>query len=604
MPHPLITLFIKKVPPHIYERGVSYYLDNRVKEVHEYDRNYVQAIVQGSRPEPYKVILNWTPSSVRAICSCPYVFDCKHAVAVAIALTDREDSLRREDDREEPLEELEDNYQDIPDGLPDPPPDDSPALPLTWEDRIRAALHLETFSPAYGSTVMVTRVGIDKRLGLVLNVSRARWGKRGLGTETPVAYERLADSAGRYGNHDHLLLAGMIAPVSYDHRYLLCPRTGTVDAVLQVLFRLPLVLWSDTDTPLQLSPERLRAETSIQKYDQGWVITGRLLDTDGNSWAYPEGSKILHTHTRVWIHNGATFHVVETPDPPLLVFEALTRGIEIPDSELERFVTAYLPHIQQRSRTVMAPGLSGQVIVLPPRPILSLRDEGRRLGVELSFTYGDGPAAVSVSGEDPVVTRVVQGENVRWIRRDPDAENAFHQRLTSLGLTRDKDGIYRLTGDEALDFIAVHLPTLSGEMDVYGVEHLRRHRVRNTTIRPVVNLSSAGEWFELDIALEYGEGRVETDTLLPALQSGVRYVRLKDRRFLPMPEEWAAAARELLAETENVQIKKKRLRLPRFDVSLANGWLERAGQSTNSRNLRHVGIAVSIQLGESHIYEY
>ena len=71
----------------VYRRGVQYY---RRKKVLKYEENpannYIEALVIGSEPQPYKVAVNVTNSEeFKAECSCPYFEDlCKHSIAVLL----------------------------------------------------------------------------------------------------------------------------------------------------------------------------------------------------------------------------------------------------------------------------------------------------------------------------------------------------------------------------------------------------------------------------------------------------------------------------------------------------------------------------------------
>ena len=69
----------------VYRRGVQYYRRKKVLKYDEHD-NDIEALVIGSEPQPYKVIVNLdTGDNFKASCSCPYFEDvCKHSVAVLL----------------------------------------------------------------------------------------------------------------------------------------------------------------------------------------------------------------------------------------------------------------------------------------------------------------------------------------------------------------------------------------------------------------------------------------------------------------------------------------------------------------------------------------
>ena len=71
----------------VYRRGVQYY---RRKKVLKYEESpggeQIEALVIGSEPQPYKVIVTVQDSNeFKAECSCPYFEElCKHSIAVLL----------------------------------------------------------------------------------------------------------------------------------------------------------------------------------------------------------------------------------------------------------------------------------------------------------------------------------------------------------------------------------------------------------------------------------------------------------------------------------------------------------------------------------------
>lgn len=73
--------------PPVYRRGVQYYRRKKVLKYEEQnDASHVEALVIGSEPQPYKVVVDVeSPEKFKAECSCPYFEEvCKHSVAVLL----------------------------------------------------------------------------------------------------------------------------------------------------------------------------------------------------------------------------------------------------------------------------------------------------------------------------------------------------------------------------------------------------------------------------------------------------------------------------------------------------------------------------------------
>ncbi|CAI50012.1 SWIM zinc finger domain protein [Natronomonas pharaonis DSM 2160] len=71
-----------------FERGVKYYEQDRIQKL-EVEGGDITAIVRGSRD--YDISIDIEDDTIRTVCSCPYDYagDCKHIVAVLLAVEDR-----------------------------------------------------------------------------------------------------------------------------------------------------------------------------------------------------------------------------------------------------------------------------------------------------------------------------------------------------------------------------------------------------------------------------------------------------------------------------------------------------------------------------------
>src|SRR5277367_3633251 len=71
----------------VYRRGVQYYRRKKVLKFEEDEGGaHIEALVIGSEPQPYKVMVDIEdPENFKAVCSCPYFEEvCKHSVAVLL----------------------------------------------------------------------------------------------------------------------------------------------------------------------------------------------------------------------------------------------------------------------------------------------------------------------------------------------------------------------------------------------------------------------------------------------------------------------------------------------------------------------------------------
>ena len=76
----------------VYRRGVQYYRRKKVLKYSEDESaGTIEALVIGSEPQPYKIVVTIdSPDVFKADCSCPYFEEvCKHSVAVLLTHINR-----------------------------------------------------------------------------------------------------------------------------------------------------------------------------------------------------------------------------------------------------------------------------------------------------------------------------------------------------------------------------------------------------------------------------------------------------------------------------------------------------------------------------------
>lgn len=110
MAHPNITeaSIRRNATAKSFERGQQYYRAGAVVNLVRRD-NIIQALVEGSEYEPYRVSLVVDAGGIRqASCSCPYDYEgwCKHLIAVALACCHNPDLIRAAPNLQELLSPL------------------------------------------------------------------------------------------------------------------------------------------------------------------------------------------------------------------------------------------------------------------------------------------------------------------------------------------------------------------------------------------------------------------------------------------------------------------------------------------------------------------
>ncbi|MBX6378125.1 MAG: SWIM zinc finger family protein, partial [Clostridia bacterium] len=418
------------VPEYLFRRGEDYFRQGRVLRW-ERTSDGLEGRVQGSRPKPYHVAVIWDDGAVWSTCTCPFSGDvCKHAVALVLAASAADRSATGA--RDEPLEPFpatrrppgsaassEERQPPAPRrpkrrALPEPARED-------WREVLARALAPEGapgVPVALGATGSGTadaratagggraaRVQVVCRVyfepfGIRVSLRKARLRKMGLGAEEPLYApftarpDALPVSVERAGETTSLLWR-LLAPLpGLPAERLPVPR-HLVTPFLELAGRLPHVYLGDTDEPLRVEREPVRAVVALTEDGQGALGVGvRFATLDGSPWSPPEGSEVLHG-TGVWLRTGATLRPVASAADPQVLFQLATRPCAIPAEEVPDFVRRFLPELQARGAVALPPRLASRFLEKSrPRPILVLSEEDRdTLVAELQFAYGDGPAA-------------------------------------------------------------------------------------------------------------------------------------------------------------------------------------------------------------------
>lgn len=79
----LLACWLDTIDDYTYKKGKSYYESNRILFI-EPSQDGFSAHVEGSGDNVYTASFTPSPGGIRASCSCPVAFRCKHLVAAAL----------------------------------------------------------------------------------------------------------------------------------------------------------------------------------------------------------------------------------------------------------------------------------------------------------------------------------------------------------------------------------------------------------------------------------------------------------------------------------------------------------------------------------------
>ncbi len=99
-------------------------------------------------------------------------------------------------------------------------------------------------------------------------------------------------------------------------------------------------------------------------------------------------------------------------------------------------------------------------------------------------------------------------------------------------------------------------------IDLEGLENFERIKFSQHKAKIETDLTSAIDWFELNVSLVFGEEKIARKEWIKALKEGRSYITLSDGTLGILPEEWVTKMKNLLTLAEvsknNIQINKLR----------------------------------------------
>ncbi|PKW27801.1 DEAD/DEAH box helicase [Phycicoccus duodecadis] len=559
-------------------RGLAYAKEGRVVDVEvSPDGTDATGWVGGSTGQTYTTQVTLRPTEETSVsrplrrwysqCSCPVGSDCKHAVAVAVAVRQREPAVS--------------DAARAAAGGPPPPPTWEQALGgLLDDDRALdttpVGLLIEPARPAGGRPRLADDTGrAQLRLRPVVPGVRGTWIRSGVSWET--------FAGGYYGfgkvtfpdEHRDALTA-----VADAHRrsvrafgYGRMPDAILLDhlgagwvALLRAADRAGVRLLADLtgEGRVAFAPEPAELVVDIDRTDDGAA---------------------LHPHLDLPVTPGTTTHLVGSPatgfwlrDDDTLVLGALAEPldatrqrlldlgtIEVPEADWARFTVTHLPGLRRKAHVrSLSPGLDLPEAV-PPRLDLTVTAEpGHRTHLRWGFRYG-GPSGVHVplgsDDPDPMRDRGAERRLVEGLREVPEVAG-FAALWQVVGQQPRLVPETRLHGFTTVGFSHV-LPVLQElpDLDVTVVGEVADYS--ETDEAPLIQVSAtesrggsgSTDWFDLGISVTVGGEDVPLAPLIEALARRHPHLILDSGTWFSLERPELESLRRLVEEARSLQDK-------------------------------------------------
>ena len=528
----------------VYRRGLGYLHDDMVLLWDEEEPGLIVGEVAGSMGQTYETILDLRGSRLKTGCSCPYDRSkvCKHAVALALDVIE---------------------YQELDEKAP-ADGDEGDRDDDSWIESLNCLLGGDGSQPkkSPGQYRAIYRLGITPDGQLTVEVRKAWIGKKGKGRETAFSYYAYAPNS-FLRTKDRTILSLLDGAYPYLHRRSTIVPDDLVDPILRLFADEQYAFVAATDSRPEIGSSPAR--TSLALIENGDRHELRLRVRGGDS-GFAEGTT-LHVlgDGKPWVTDGVAYRPLESEFSGSTMREFL----KMPRALTERHIPVFMERFYTRASFEIESTKIGEIRDdVPPRPVVCLDEEDGSLAIKLSFAYGDGPPQIRC-GDPQELVRAAKGEDCFWTRRLTAAEEEAIAKLTAAGAAVGRDGIARLRGDDALDFLVRSIGSLKSEgWEIVG--ETTGFRVKRSVPRISAKVESGIDWFDLHLEVEYDGSSAGLWAVLAAYRSGRKYIQLDDGCWVNLPLDWLRSVAAPLEELEDLHGagENSGVRVKSYDIPL------------------------------------
>ena len=542
-----------EVQPMTFKKGGEYAAARRVSGLARTDVGIVATVAGADEGNKYQVQLAPTEDGgIESLCNCAAWnkegAHCKHVVAAALVYLAR---LRARGDAPATLQQ-----PDASNTLAPPPQAEVDPVLLPALAKLENWLGLSAqpdiefhyrLSPAPSPT--------GGRIWII-DVRRADQAAKG-----PVQVKRILSSGSRVAPADERVLA-MLAnhEVRYDSKVVLNDEdlADFFDLVKQrrVIYR---------GTALNFPPEPARPVIRLQNQADG--ATAKIEITTPDNATFNLKDVIIVSGRRGWAIVGQNAYTLEPDFPSRLLRKWLLEPtMSFPPNQLDRTLSFFAAHLPRYRLSLQADGIEVDDKT-EPKFLLTVEGRADHVKALLAAKYGKSVTApVSPVANHLGYASGSTEDGRKLFLRQEALEKAAGKQLVERGFRFDEATMsYEANGDAALDFWARGRSELPQSWEVLSAKP-PRVTVR-AKLKPKIRVNmTAVNWFDLDAEFTTEDQSVDLGAVRMFLDSGRKFIPLKDGTFAEADTDELQRVATLLEEA-GAMPGKTRTRLPLFHAT-------------------------------------
>lgn len=551
----------KEVEPTTFKLGREYAESRRVLEVAREGRG-LRALVSGTAGARYHVEVEPSEDGgLESRCTCEAhqsgegASHCKHVVAGALiylarlrpmllaAAAARAEANRKADDGDASGESSSEGAVEEVEVSAGPGPDVAPLPALA---KLESWLGLSS-QPDHEYLYRISAAGAGTGRQWVMDVRRMDAQGKG-----PVHVKRALQAASRMAPLDEQIFQALSAhEARYDSKLVISDEDL---ADLLPLLRSRKVIYRGT--PLLQSDAPATPQVRLESRADAAIVHLEVRLPNGET--HPLKDVVLVAGRRAtWIFVAQDAYPLEPAFPPRILRKWLLEPtMAFPHTQVDRVLTFFAAHLPRFQMGLQADDIQVEEGVAP-QFVLTLDGGPDKVRAVLAARYGQTTMPVNPATLHLGFASGAGARGRSLYRRDEVAERDAAKRLQDLGLRHDpSSGSFDASGDAALEFWARGLAKLPKEWERFGVQ-APKLRLRSK-LRPRIRVSMSGvQWFELDAGFESEDQQLDLGAVRMWLESGRRFIALRDGTFAEADREELQRAADLLEEAGALPGKRK-----------------------------------------------